>query len=151
MSTRDDTSSTAAFGSTAVFESPDDLLGAVGRYLGTTAWVTVEGSDAEHFAKATGTVVRDGQVPALMVLSLTNRFLPDILQVPGASSGVNYGTGNVRFPAAVRVGDRLRASARLSEAVEVPGGVQTTVEITVEVEGAGEPACVVESLSRWMR
>jgi hypothetical protein len=29
--------------------------------------------------------------------------------------------------------------------------VQTTVEITVEAEDAKEPACVVESLSRWLQ
>jgi hypothetical protein len=33
---------------------------------------------------------------------------------------------------------------------EIPGGVQTTIRITVEVEGAGHPACVVDSLSRWL-
>ena len=151
MSTRDDTWSTEAVGAAAVFASPDDLLGAAGRYLGITAWADVEQDDVNRFVEATGTVAPEGQVPPLMLLSLTNRFLPDLLQVPGAASGVNYGTGSVRFPAGVHVGDRLRASARLSEAVEVPGGVQTTVEITVEVEGADQPACVVESLSRWVR
>ena len=39
----------------------------------------------------------------------------------------------------------------LVDATEVPGGVQTTIEIRVEVEGCHDPACVVESLSRWMR
>jgi hypothetical protein len=32
----------------------------------------------------------------------------------------------------------------------VPGGVQTTIRITMEVEGGDEPACVVDSLSRWL-
>ena len=135
----------------ATFGSPDDLLGAVGRQLGTTGWATLEASDVKRFVEATATPDVGGTVPPLMVLSLTNRFLPELLQVPGASNGVNYGTGSVRFPAEVRAGDRLRASALLSEAVEVPGGVQTTVEITVEVDGSAQPACVVESLSRWMR
>lgn len=119
--------------------------------MGTTGWATLEASDVKRFVEATATPDVGGTVPPLMVLSLTNRFLPELLQVPGASNGVNYGTGSVRFPAEVRVGDRLRASALLSEAVEVPGGVQTTVEITVEVDGSAQPACVVESLSRWMR
>lgn len=136
----------------AVFDSPDELLGAVGRDLGATAWARIEGADIRRFLEATGSPAHaEGTVPPLMILSLTNRFLPDLLEVRGVSSGVNYGTGAVRFPAVVREGQGIRASARLADASAVPGGVQTTVEITVEAEASAEPACVVESLSRWMR
>ena len=151
MSTAEGTDTPSPVSGAATFGSPDDLLGAVGRQLGTTGWATLEAPDVKRFVEATATPLAGNAVPPLMVLSLTNRFLPELLQVTGASNGVNYGTGSVRFPAEVRAGDRLRASARLSEAVEVPGGVQTTVEITVEVDGSAHPACVVESLSRWMR
>jgi hypothetical protein len=41
-------------------------------------------------------------------------------------------------------------AAALREATEVPGGVQTVVEVRVEVEGEPEPACVIRSLSRWL-
>ena len=86
-----------------------------------------------------------------MVLALTNRFLPELLEVRGISSGINYGTERVTFAARVHPGARLRASAVLTDATEVPGGVQTTVEISVEVEGTSEAACVVRSLSRWLK
>jgi hypothetical protein len=33
---------------------------------------------------------------------------------------------------------------------EVPGGLQTTIVITIEVEGGSKPVCVIESLSRWL-
>ena len=138
-------------GSPTVFESPDELITGAGRALGATGWAAVEAADVKAFVSATGAPQTDGTVPPLFVLSLTNRFLPDLLEVRGATSGVNYGTGTVRFPAPVRPGERIRVSARLLGAVEVSGGVQSTVEITVEVEGSDEPACVVESLSRWMR
>jgi len=36
------------------------------------------------------------------------------------------------------------------EVTDVAGGVQTRVRITMEVEGSEKPACVIESLSRWM-
>ena len=137
-------------GATSVFESPDELLSVAGQDLGTTAWTAVEAGDVKAFVSATGAPDTQGTVPPLFVLSLTNRFLPELLEVRGATSGVNYGTGTVRFPATVRPGDRVRVSARLLGAEEVAGGVQSTVEITVEVEGSDEPACVVESLSRWM-
>ena len=71
--------------------------------------------------------------------------------MPAASAGVNYGTGKVRFPAPVPVGSRVRGGAELDAVEEIAGGVQTTITITIEVEGQAKPACVVESLSRWLR
>jgi acyl dehydratase len=73
------------------------------------------------------------------------------MQVRGASSGVNYGTGAIRFAPPVHTGDRIRARATVVDAAAVNGGVQVSVEIRVEAEGRPEPACVVESLSRWLR
>jgi hypothetical protein len=32
----------------------------------------------------------------------------------------------------------------------VPGGVQTRMVVTIEIEGATKPACVIEALSRWL-
>jgi len=136
-----------------VFEGADSLLSAAPRDLGCTDWVTLDQSAISNFATATLVAgAQDDEVaPPLLVLSLTNRFLPELLEVRGVSSGVNYGSGSVRFNAPVRVGDGLRARAFLIDATEVPGGVQTTVQIRVEIEGSDEPACIVESLSRWMR
>jgi acyl dehydratase len=63
--------------------------------------------------------------------------------------GVNYGVDKVRFPCPVRVGSKVRAGAELVAVDEVSGGVQTTMLITVEIEGSDKPACVIEALSRW--
>ena len=137
-----------------VFQSPYDLLRAVGEELGTTGWFTLDPIAASDFVSATkfsSPPAQTHSVPPLMVLALTNRFLPELLEVRGISSGINYGTERVTFAAHVHPGERLRASAVLTEATEVPGGVQTTVEITVEVEGTPEAACVVRSLSRWLK
>jgi acyl dehydratase len=132
-----------------VFTSLDELRGAVGRELGTSEWLEVTQARLDGFAAATG---GPGTEPdtGYLVLALTNMFLPQILEVRGASLGVNYGTGTVRFPVPVAAGDRLRAHAQLIACDEIPGGVQTTVRITVEVEGGDQPACVVDSLSRWL-
>ena len=73
-----------------------------------------------------------------------------LASVPGASAGVNYGTGKVRFPSPVPVGSRVRAGAEITAVEEIPGGVQTTIAITIEVEGQDKPACVIESISRWL-
>jgi acyl dehydratase len=70
--------------------------------------------------------------------------------VEGVSAGVNYGAEQVRFPRSIIVGDRLRAAVVLSAAADVPGGVQTTMRITIEVEGGDEPVASIESLSRYL-
>lgn len=129
----------------------EDLLAAAGRDLGSTVWTTVEHLQLTVFAAATGGDPFETDAPAYFVLALTNLLMPDLLEVGGATSGVNYGTGQVRFPKAVKAGDRVRGRAVLTDATEVAGGIQTTVELHVDIEGEDEPACVVESLSRWLR
>ena len=64
--------------------------------------------------------------------------------------GINYGVDKVRFPAPVTVGSRIRGGGELIEVSDVKGGIQTLVRITVEIEGGDKPACVIDSLSRWL-
>ena len=148
-----------------VFETLDELRGAAGTHLGWTEWMEVDQERVNLFADATGDhqwIHVDAErataespfggpiAHGFLTLALSNRFLPELLQVPGASAGVNYGTGKVRFPAPVPVGSRIRGGAEITEVEEIAGGVQTTITITIEVEGSAKPACVVESLSRWL-
>jgi acyl dehydratase len=137
-----------------VLEGLDDVRAAVGRDLGTTAWIEVTVRSVELFTRATSAEgPRDGGIPVVppeMVLALTNLFLPQLVVVEGVSAGVNYGTEQVRYGAALPVASRVRARAELTAADEVPGGVQTTIRITVEAEGTAEAVCVVDSLSRWL-
>ena len=146
------------------FTTLDELRGAAGRHLGWTDWMEITQQRVNLFADATGDhqwihvdIERANAGPfggpiahGFLTLALSNRFLPELLQVPGASAGVNYGTGKVRFPAPVPVGSRIRGGAEITAVEEIPGGVQTTITITIEVEGSAKPACVVESLSRWL-
>ena len=64
--------------------------------------------------------------------------------------GINYGANRVRFPSPVPVGSRLRARGQIQSVEDVAGGVQTTTLIAIEIEGGAKPACVVESLSRYL-
>ena len=59
-------------------------------------------------------------------------------------------TGKVRFPSPVPVGSRIRGGAEIAAVDEIPGGLQTTIAISIQVEGQDKPACVIESLSRWL-
>jgi acyl dehydratase len=149
---------------TTTYESFDDLRAAAGTDLGHTGWVDVTQEQVQGFADATGDqqwIHVDAErakagpfggpiAHGYLTLSLSNLFLPELLQVPCASAGVNYGTGKVRFPSPVPVGSRLRGAAVITAVEEITGGVQTTITITVEVEGGHKPACVIESLSRWL-
>jgi acyl dehydratase len=147
------------------FRTLDDLRGAAGQHLGWSDWVEITQERVDLFADATGDhqwihvdVDRaaaespfGGPIAhGFLTLSLSNLFLPQLIEVPGASAGVNYGTGRVRFPSPVPVGSRVRGGAEITAVEEVAGGVQTTIAITVEVGGQDKPACVIESLSRWL-
>jgi acyl dehydratase len=128
-----------------VFTSLDEVRAAVGRQLGVSDWLDITQDDLDRFAAATGNPGHD-----YLALALTNQFLPQIVEVRGMSLGVNYGTGAVRFTAPLRAGSRVRGTAELVACDEVVGGAQTTIRITIEVDGGDEPVCVVESLSRWL-
>jgi acyl dehydratase len=147
------------------FESLDDLRGAAGTHLGWTDWLEITQERVDLFADATGDhqwihvdVERakaespfGGPIAhGYLTLALSNLFLPQLIAVPAASAGVNYGTGKVRFPAPVPVGSRVRGGAEVASVDEITGGLQTTITITIEVEGSDKPACVIESLSRWL-
>jgi acyl dehydratase len=84
-----------------------------------------------------------------LTLSLVNRFLPEIIEVRGISMGVNYGCDKVRFPATVPVGARVRGSGELIKTESIKGCVQSTVRVSVEVEGQDRPACVADTISRY--
>ena len=147
-----------------VLNGPDDVRAHLGRHLGYSEWITVEQDRVNLFADATGDhqwihvdVDRASSGPfgapiahGYLTLSLSNYFLPQIVEVQGFSAGVNYGVDKVRFPSPVKVGSRVRAGAELTAVSEVTGGLQTTIVISIEVEGGNEPACVIESLSRWL-
>jgi len=147
-----------------VFESPHDLSDAVGAHLGYSHWLAVDQARIDLFAEATGDhpsvhtgPVRAGDGPfgttiahGYLTLALSNMLLPQVLDVRGISMGINYGTNRVRFPAPVPEGSRLRAGAELVEVDEVAGGYQAVVRITMEIEGQERPACVVDSVSRFI-
>jgi acyl dehydratase len=148
-----------------LFESLDEVRAAVGTKLGTSDWIEVTQDQVDLFADATGDhqwihvdverATRESPfggpiAHGYLTLSLSNLVLPQIVEVRGASLGVNYGTGKVRFPAPVPVGSRVRGTAELVACDEIAEGVQTTIVITMEVEGGTKPACVVESVSRWL-
>ncbi len=148
-----------------IFNSPAELKSAVGKQLGVSEWLEIDQARIDKFADATGDHqwihvdperAKDGPfgttiAHGYLTQSLVNLFLPQIIEVRGISMGVNYGADRVRFPAPVPVGSRLRGSAELIKVEDVKGGaVQSTVRVTIEIEGSERPACVIDTISRYV-
>ena len=146
------------------FQSADQIKAAIGEDLGQSDWLVIEQERINLFADATddhqwihvdAEKAKDGPFGApiahgYLTLSLVNHFLPSLITVPTASMGINYGCNKVRFPSPVPVGSKIRASGQIAEVDDVAGGVQVVVKVTVEVEGTPKPACIAETVSRFL-
>ena len=142
----------------------DAVRSALGTHLGYSDWLEITQDRVDVFADATGDhqwihvnvdKAKNGPFGApiahgYLTMSLSNMFLPQIVEVTDVSMGINYGTDSVRFPAPVVVGTRIRAGAELIAVTDITNGVQTTIRITIETDGSKKPNCVIDSLSRWM-
>ena len=142
---------------------PDDVRCHRWKHRCYSEWITVDQDRVNLFADATGDhqwihvdVERATTGPfgapiahGYLTLSLGPALLPQIWRVEGVKMGVNYGTNKVRFMAPVPVGARLRAGAKLMNVEQVAGGVQGTIEVTFECEGATKPSCVAEVIFRY--
>jgi acyl dehydratase len=128
-----------------VLDGPRAVRAAVGTHLGHSPWLLLTTEHVAGFRRATG-----DPDATFLPLALSNHFLPQIVEVTGFSAGINYGTGAVALGPRIDTDDRVRGAVRLVAADELPGGLQTTMLVTVEIDGRDEPACTIESLSRWL-
>ncbi|MET7670876.1 MaoC family dehydratase [Micromonospora luteifusca] len=145
-----------------VFSSFEELAAAVGESLGPGPWQRIEQSRVDLFADATddhqwihldparaaagpfgGTIAH-----GYLTLSLLPALAGGLYRVEGVTMGVNYGLNRVRFPAPVRVGASVRATATIADVSPVIGGVQLVAAVTVESDSGGKPVCVAETVSR---
>ena len=147
------------------FENPEALLNAVGQHLGFSDWVAITQERIDQFAEATGDhqwIHTDPErakagpfgktiAHGYLTQSMVSLFVPQIVEVRGVLMAINYGTDRGRFTAAVPVGSRIRGGAELVAAETVKGGaIQTTIRVTVEIEGGDKPAAVVDAVSRFI-
>jgi acyl dehydratase len=141
----------------------DELKKLAGSDLGTSEWIEVTQERINTFADATGDhqwIHVDPEKAAAgpfgapiahgyLTLSLFIPLFTELLDVQGVATKVNYGLNKARFPSPVKVGSRIRLVGKLAEVEDVPGGVQITVDGTIEIEGGAKPAAVLQSLSRF--
>jgi acyl dehydratase len=143
---------------TTVLEQPADLLGLVGRCLGTTDWIKVTQQQVDLFADATGDrqwIHTDAKRAAkgpfkgtiahgYLTLSLAPTVIAQVLEIHEVTAALNYGLNKVRFPAPVRVGSQVRAAVTVASAQQKTSGVESVFKLTFEIDGEERPACVAD-------
>jgi len=137
-----------------------ELEGTAERELGASEWWQVEQRHIDLFAEATGDhqwihvdPERAAKGPfggtiahGYLSLSLLPALLDDLIDVPDARIGINYGIDRIRFTSPVPSGSRVRAKAKLLSGERKGEGVLYKVGVEVEIEGAERPALVGEVL-----
>lgn len=142
----------------------EKLLEAVGTEMGASEWFLIDQARINAFADATldhqfihvnpeqakhtpfGGTIAHGFL-TLSLLPYLQATMPDLLVPAGLKMGMNYGFDKIRFLAPVKVNSKVRAVAKLKDAVEKnPGQFLLTAEYTVEIEGQPKPALVAD----WM-
>ena len=143
----------------------DEVPSLVGAVLPPSRWIDVTQERIDAFAAAVddrqwihvdpkraargpfGATIAHG----VLTLGLVFRLWYEVVGVDGAALTVNYGADRVRFPAPVPAGSRVRAIFRIEEATPHELGVRAGVNVTVEVEGEGKPACVADLVVLFVR
>ena len=145
-----------------VFSTFEEIESAAGQEIGVSDWVQINQSRVNQFADATGDHqwihvdrerAKDGPfggtiAHGYLTLSLGPALNNQVFKLEGFAFALNYGLNKVRFPAPVPVPSRVRASPKLTEITDVPGGAQCVFEVSFEREGAEKPVCVAETVVR---
>jgi acyl dehydratase len=140
----------------------EELKESEGQVLGTSDWHEVTQADVDAFADVTGDdqwihvdVERAKDTPfggtiahGYFTLSLIPLLSRQVFGMEGFTFALNYGLNRVRFPSPMPVGGKVRCTVKVAEVKEIPGGAQTTMEMTLEREGGEKPVCVAETLVR---
>ena len=135
----------------------------VGTEVGVSDWILVDQAKIDVFADATGDhqfihvdpvkaaatpfggTIAHGYLTLSLLPVMTYGAMPGI---EGTKMGVNYGHNKVRFMAPVKSGSRVRGRFKLADVtVRKDGSVQTTTEVSVEIEGSDKPALIAEWLT----
>ena len=142
--------------------SPTDYGRAIGCETAATDWFQIDQDRINAFADCTldhqfihvdpaaaatspfGCTIAHG----FLSLSMLSYFAEQLeVVMEGVKMGVNYGLDKVRFISPVKVGQRIRARAKVLDVLEKnPGQFQLKLEVTVEIEDQDKPALIAEWL-----
>jgi acyl dehydratase len=80
-----------------------------------------------------------------LTLSLAPALLRQILTLEGSTTAVNTGIDKMRLSSPVLAGSRVRLSAVIKHARDLPrGGMRVVIHVNLEVEGSSKPACTAD-------
>jgi len=146
-----------------VFQSYEELSGAVGQEVGPSDWTTVTQERIDQFADATGDhqwthvdperAARESPYGATvahgyLTLSLIPSFLHQVFDYAPKTAALNYGLERVRFTSPVVVGSRLRGAVTLESVSKInPGTIKVAWTVTIETEGQDRPACIAKVIA----
>ncbi|WP_395245608.1 MaoC family dehydratase [Agromyces sp. MMS24-K17] len=133
-----------AIGATATgdwVEVGQDRIDAFADVTGDHQWIHLDHERAA--AGPFGTTIAHGY----LTLSLLPHLTAGLLEVGGTAMAVNYGLDRVRFLQPVASGSRVRAVTEVRSADASPQGVRAGLRTTVEIEGAGRPALVADTIA----
>ncbi len=136
----------------------------IGAEVGVSDWIEVDQAMINQFAavthdeqwihvdpeRAAAQTPFGGSIAhGFLTLSLASRFAYDCLPVhEGQVMGINYGFNKIRFLSPVKAGSRLRGRFMLRDVKKRSGReLQRETLLTIEIEGAENPALVAEWLS----
>lgn len=141
-----------------IIKSVSDLRDFVDVELGVSDWVEITQQRIDAFADATGDhqwihcdpdrALREAPyggtiAHGYLTLSLGPALLEQIVTIEDMKIAVNTGSDKVRLSTPVLAGSKIRMSARIKDARELPtGGVRASLALRFEIEGVVRPACL---------
>ena len=148
-----------------IIDGVGGLKGLVGKELGRTGWREMTFEAIQRFADATGDhqwihvdrerIARESPfgkpvAHGYFTLSLIGGLWSELLETRNFAMALNYGLNKVRFPTALKAGQRYRLSGKLGEVKESGNTLDAVLYATVEVEGEEKPACAAELVVRFV-
>jgi acyl dehydratase len=146
--------------------SIEELKGQIGQEIGLSKWFEISQADINAFAdlthdhqfihvdpeKAKMTPFGGTIAHGFFTVSMLSAFAIDALPaVKNRTMGVNYGFDKLRMMSPVKSGAKVRGRFVLKGLEsKSPQQHQLVYGVTVEIEGGDKPACVIDSLSRWL-
>ena len=140
-----------------------ELRAHVGKEIGHSDWILIDQARIDSFADATedrqfihvdpqlaaaspfGGTIAHGFLTMSMLSAMAYSALPPII---GTTMSVNYGLNSLRFLAPVRSGQRVRGRFVLKDVSNRAANQwQSTLGVTIEIEGEAKPALVAEWLT----
>lgn len=121
-------------------EVTQDMINTFAELTGDKQWIHVDVERAQKESPFGGPIAH-----GFLILSLMPALKPadpPAYKVVGHKSAANYGSGGLRFLAAVPAGGKLRMRSRLAKVEAKPKGTILTSEQQFQVDGQDKPSLV---------